>query len=862
MASSMNLAAEAGAAAAAAADVQYAARIIIDTDYAFRKQFSSNGKANDYIADLIAYASIPYKNEVKTELLIQDIRLATNGNDPYKNKTDCSDHLDKVRKEWSGKSTQRALVHLISGKKIGTSCAWTDTLCSKSLGYSVSTDIGNDFNINNVKPMWEGVVIAHEIGHNFGSTHTHKYCGIEGIAKPVDVCVDSASYGYSNCFGDHNSNLPGIGKLDGGTEGAGAGTLMSYCDQQDGGYANISHTFGKNHKYGVAAYRVPNVMLGKVVEHASCMAFPLPDFVTPQIKMFDLSGTERYTYKINEAGTVTAWIDNTGDANWEEGNTKDKIKVSFFLSKGENVDEDSKWVRLSQQDIQKANLRIEKNAKQESFTFDLAQLANSGYIAAGKYNFVACADYPRTENNGIGDVREKSESNNCSKEAVFTVEPLVYPDLAAHSLQLNSGGTTLNGGSLYGLTVNVQNIGTGSVGSRFQIKYEIKGPETGGAWKLVAEKTFNPVPLAPGADKQYNTGNDLAIAPAEEGDYTLRACMDSRMTVEESNEGNNCTEFAVHVPPSSVSLIKPVYRFWSDLLSAHFYTISKEERDYVIATYPPETWRYEKIAYYAYPSQEDDALPVYRFWSDLNGNHLYTISEDEKNRIIATYPPETWRYEKIVWYAYTYQKEETVPVYRFWSDRNQVSFYTASEEEKAHVIATYPQDVWRYEDIAWYAFNAPLIPQPVYRFWSDKNGAHFYTASEEERDRVILTYPPETWRYERVAWCADVSQKDDSLPVYRFWSDKYSSHFYTISEDEKNRIISTYPPEVWKYEKIAWYAYTFQKSGTIPVYRFWNDRTQTYFYTSSEEEKNYVIANYPSTVWRYDGIAWYGFQCP
>jgi len=45
----------------------------------------------------------------------------------------------------------------------------------------------------------------------------------------------------------------------------------------------------------------------------------------------------------------------------------------------------------------------------------------------------------------------------------------------------------------------------------------------------------------------------------------------------------------------------PVYRFWSDTQQAHFYTIDEEEKEYVIATYPENVWRYEGIAFYAYP---------------------------------------------------------------------------------------------------------------------------------------------------------------------------------------------------------------------------------------------------------------------
>jgi hypothetical protein len=42
-------------------------------------------------------------------------------------------------------------------------------------------------------------------------------------------------------------------------------------------------------------------------------------------------------------------------------------------------------------------------------------------------------------------------------------------------------------------------------------------------------------------------------------------------------------------------------------------------------------------------------------------------------------------------------------------------------------------------------------------------------------------------------------------PVYRFWSRQNSAHFFTISEQEKNIILSTYPDNVWRYEGVAYY---------------------------------------------------------
>jgi hypothetical protein len=152
----------------------------------------------------------------------------------------------------------------------------------------------------------------------------------------------------------------------------------------------------------------------------------------------------------------------------------------------------------------------------------------------------------------------------------------------------------------------------------------------------------------------------------------------------------------------------PMYRFWSPLHSRHFYTMSKAERDSVRATYPESTWTYEGIAYHALADDDTSGLAaIYRFWSPLHSAHFYTISEAERDSVIATYPGSVWSYEGAAFYGYPdgEQPDDAKAVHRFWSPLYSGHFYTISEAEKDAVIATYPSSVWSYEGVAWYAFE-------------------------------------------------------------------------------------------------------------------------------------------------------------
>ena len=162
-------------------------------------------------------------------------------------------------------------------------------------------------------------------------------------------------------------------------------------------------------------------------------------------------------------------------------------------------------------------------------------------------------------------------------------------------------------------------------------------------------------------------------------------------------------------------------------------------------------------------------------------------------------------------YGYNY-----VPLYRFWSNQYSGHFYTIDESEKNYVIANYAS-VWSYEGIAYYVEkptyqNGQLgcYGNAVYRFWSDSLAAHFYTMDQAEAQYVYNNLP--AWNYfEGAVFCAFTQSEASTLlgsagkPVYRFWSNPYQNHFYTISEAEKNHVISTWPSQ-WLFEGANYYA--------------------------------------------------------
>jgi hypothetical protein len=167
-----------------------------------------------------------------------------------------------------------------------------------------------------------------------------------------------------------------------------------------------------------------------------------------------------------------------------------------------------------------------------------------------------------------------------------------------------------------------------------------------------------------------------------------------------------------------------------------------------------------------------------------------------------------------------------------------------------------------YDEATWaFCSNAePVVYTgtllPIWRFYSSRYTSHFFTLDHDEKTGLILNNPD--WRYERPAYKAHSTQAGQSgnIALYRFWSKTKRSHFYTASATERDQVMQNYPDDVWKYEKVAYYVQPYTgtcPSGTSPIYRFWSKSQQSHFYTKSASERDQIRSKYPEHIWRYEG---------
>jgi cysteine-rich repeat protein len=222
------------------------AQVAVETDRELRLKFATDQAALAYLGELLAAASAIYERDLSVRLTFSYIRLWNAATDPW-DATDPGAALNEVRTYWLDASKgmastagPRDLVHFLSGKSVRGGVAYLDVLCNQSYGFGVS-QVQGSFDLASPSNIWDVMVLSHELGHNFGSPHTHCY------SPPIDRCYNAEP----GCYGGGVVNS--------------RGTIMSYC-HLTGGLSNVDLVFG-----GTVSSRI-----APSVQGASCLTVDTP----------------------------------------------------------------------------------------------------------------------------------------------------------------------------------------------------------------------------------------------------------------------------------------------------------------------------------------------------------------------------------------------------------------------------------------------------------------------------------------------------------------------------------------------------------------------------------------------------------
>lgn len=240
------------------------ANVAVDVDHELLvNRFGGTGASNinaatAWIADLFATMNVMYERDLAVTLQ-QGTTIFRTGATPYTiapNTNANGDDLDNFGGYWQANhaSVGRDFVMLLSGQhsqsgdngQSASGIAWINAYCrTQSTGGSYS--VNKVFTNAGIAVEYSARIVGHELGHNFGASHTHCTNATSGAyptaTNTIDVCYKGES--GSGCYGGAVS-CPVAGP------GHPLGTLMSYCNTSGTNGANCGQNVLQFHPTQIA----------------------------------------------------------------------------------------------------------------------------------------------------------------------------------------------------------------------------------------------------------------------------------------------------------------------------------------------------------------------------------------------------------------------------------------------------------------------------------------------------------------------------------------------------------------------------------------------------------------------------------
>jgi hypothetical protein len=245
-----------------AGSVDYQAVIAVDTDSEWMAGKGDNTTtATTYITNMFVNMNVYFERDFATRLLVGNTFLRV-GTDPFPTEPNISQYLSDFGEYWLANNNviDRDFALLLSGQNISSNSfsgiAWLNLYCNNGFLNGGGPDTAGSYSVNrigtNLSVGFVSQFVGHELGHNFGSPHTHCY------PTPVD-----------NCFNGEGGCYSGTPQCPIG--GNGRGTIMSYCHF---GGANGASCGTSNENFHPTVISLINTRI--VANSPSCLA-PLID---------------------------------------------------------------------------------------------------------------------------------------------------------------------------------------------------------------------------------------------------------------------------------------------------------------------------------------------------------------------------------------------------------------------------------------------------------------------------------------------------------------------------------------------------------------------------------------------------------
>ena len=260
-------------------------KVYFECDYQMFLDFGNATNTANYVTGLFNIVQTLYNVEA-LNVEISEIYVWSVA-DPYIPFTTSSDLLNSfqaTRTTFNG-----TVAHMLTTRSIDAGGrAYLDIICDPANAYGIS-NIDNTFAAY-PNTCWTTLVVTHELGHNFGSNHTH-WCGWTGGA-------------IDDCFATEGGCPPGP------TPPTLGGTIMSYCHMTSTGIL-ITNGFGVQPGNAIrTSYNAASCL-------TACARPPVADFTGTPLEY--CSAPVTVTFTDQSLGYTASWawdIDNNGTIDY------------------------------------------------------------------------------------------------------------------------------------------------------------------------------------------------------------------------------------------------------------------------------------------------------------------------------------------------------------------------------------------------------------------------------------------------------------------------------------------------------------------------------------------------------------------
>ena len=139
----------------------------------------------------------------------------------------------------------------------------------------------------------------------------------------------------------------------------------------------------------------------------------------------------------------------------------------------------------------------------------------------------------------------------------------------------------------------------------------------------------------------------------------------------------------------------------------------------------------------------------------------------------------------------------------------------------------------------------------AYRFFDSKSGTQFLTGSVSEANTLVATRQDLHYEGLELGCIANGSTDPNAVSIFRLFGTSNGTHFFTASTNEADTIVKTWPDLV--AEGASFMEHGTTEAGDTAVYRFFNSNHGTYFFRNSASEQAGVLSTRPDM--HYEEIA-------